>query len=93
MEDLTLIEQRLRDVEGLVEDLVHRIEQTEGQQEQILKGIQELQGGMQEILDLWTNAKGFATVLGWVGFTMKWLVVTGSAAAAIWAVVTGKVKL
>jgi len=87
-QEMRELDRRLGVVEGMVEDLVHRLQQTETRQEEILSGVEGIQQNVQELLDLWKSAKGFVRVVGWIGFAIKWLAVTGGAVAVVWAAVT-----
>ena len=86
--DMHELEQRLGAVEGMVEDLVHRLQQAENRQEEILEGVDAIRQNIQEMLDIWRSTKGFMRVLGWIGFGVKWLAVTGGAIALVWAAIT-----
>ena len=41
-----------------------------------------------EMLKIFKNAKGFFTVLGWIGVAAKWTIGVGLLAVAVWTLIT-----
>lgn len=50
-----------------------------------------LKSDTQEVLDILTAVKGGLKVLGGLGTVLKWVATVGGAAAAVWAMATGKI--